>query len=357
MRIISLVILLWGMAPIVKAADSLDVEKPQKMSWLRRTIRNFTEIDENYVEPQHYNWSAMLQATYDYDKYTLKSDGQVKQSLTFATEPSMKAGPYFGWRWVFFGYTFDLKNLNFGSNKQGLEFSFYAAQVGVDVFYRRTGSDYKIRNVNLDDNQKNELLEDHPFDGLKVGITGANLYYIFNHKRFSYPAAFSQSTCQKISCGSWMAGIGYTSNTLSFDHDKLERMVEEYYGKTSTQLDSSLMFNEVKYFDINASVGYAYNWVFARNCLFCASLSMALAYKNSRGETASHDERGFDFKNFNIDGIGRFGIVYNNTRWYAGASVIVRSYNYHNSRFSAKNTFGNMNIYIGYNFGKRKRYK
>lgn len=357
MRIISLVILLWGMTLNVKATDSLEVEKPQKMSWLQRTIRNFTEIDENYVEPQHYNWSAMLQATYDYDIYTLKSDGKVKQSLTFAPEPSMKAGPYFGWRWVFLGYTIDLKNLNFGSNKQGFEFSFYAAQVGVDVFYRRTGSDYKIRNVDLGNNQKNEQLEGHPFDGLKVGITGANLYYIFNHKRFSYPAAFSQSTCQKISCGSWMAGVGYTSNVLSFDHNKLEEMVDEQYGKTSTRLDSSLMFNEVKYFDINVSTGYAYNWVFARNCLFCASLSMALAYKNSRGETASKEERGFDFKNFNIDGIGRFGIVYNNTRWYAGASVIVRSYNYHKSRFSANNIFGNMNIYVGYNFGKRKRYK
>ncbi|MBQ9232317.1 MAG: DUF4421 domain-containing protein [Prevotella sp.] len=341
----------------VKAADSLEVEKPQKKNWLRRTIQNFTEIDENYVEPQHYNWSAMLQATYNYDIYTLNSDGQSKQSLTFAPEPSMKAGPYFGWRWVFLGYTFDLKNLNFGSNKQGFEFSFYAAQVGVDVFYRRTGSDYKIRNVDIDDNQENELLENHPFDGLKVGITGFNLYYIFNHKRFSYPAAFSQSTCQKISCGSWMAGIGYMTNNLSFDHERLERMVEEQYGKTSIKLDSSLMFNEVKYFDINASVGYAYNWVFARNCLFCASLSVALAYKNSWGETASVEERGFDIKNFNIDGIGRFGIVYNNMRWYAGASVIVRSYNYHKSRFSANNTFGNMNIYIGYNFGKRKRYK
>lgn len=341
----------------VNAADSLAVEKPKKENWLQRTLRNFTEIDENYVEPQHYNWSAMLQATYNYDIYKLASDGEDKQKLTFAPEPSWKAGPYFGWRWVFFGYTFDLKNLHFGSNKQGFEFSLYAAQVGVDLFWRRTGSDYKIRDIDLGDRIKEDLLEGRSFDGLKVGITGADVYYIFNHKRFSYPAAFAQSTCQKISCGSWMAGIGYLEHTLSFDYRKLEKLVEETQGRTAVKLDSSLMFNEVKYFDVSASVGYAYNWVFAKNCLFCASLSMALSYKNSHGETIAKEERGFDFQNFNIDGIGRFGVVWNNTRWYAGASAIIRSYNYHKDRFSANNIFGNLNIYVGYNFGKRKRYK
>ena len=65
----------------------------------------------------------------------------------------------------------------------------------------------------------------------------------------------------------------------------------------------------------------------------------------------------FSFDNVNIDGIGRFGLVYNNTRWYAGASAIIRSYNYRKSRFSANNTFGSLNVYLGYNFGKKKRYK
>jgi hypothetical protein len=44
-------------------------------------------------------------------------------------------------------------------------------------------------------------------------------------------------------------------------------------------------------------------------------------------------------------------------RWYAGASVIVRSYNYHKSQFAANNIFGSLNMYVGYNFGARSRYK
>ena len=98
--------------------------------------------------------------------------------------------------------------------------------------------------------------------------------------------------------------------------------------------------------------------MFAKNCLFCSSLSLALAYKRSRGETDENSSKyHFDFNNLNIDGIGRFGLVYNNMRWYAGASVIVRAYNYRKSRFAANNIFGSLNMYIGYNFGARSRYK
>ena len=184
-----------------------------------------------------------------------------------------------------------------------------------------------------------------------------NLYYIFNHNRFSYPAAFSQSTIQKVSCGSWLAGIGYTKQSLDLDHDKLKRVVEDNVGVENLRIDSALMFNSVKYYDLNASVGYAYNWVFAKNWLFCSSLSAALAYKKSTGNVGSDDESGFTFKNFNIDGIGRFGLVYNNMRWYTGASVILHSYNYHKSRFSANHIFGSLNVYLGMNFGVKDRYR
>lgn len=328
------------------------------MSWLRRTIRGFSYIDTNYVEPQHYNWSVMLQATQSYDIYKLRTMDDKGQSLTFSPSPSIKVGPYFGWRWVFLGYTFDLKHLGGNSNtsaKQEWDFSIYAAQLGADLFYRRTGSDYKISKARFDNRKLQESLKDCSFDGLEMSSKGFNLYYIFNHQRFSYPAAFAQSTCQKISCGSWMAGIGYSTNSLSFDHERLQNMIDE--RGFDEKLDSALMFNSVKYSNYNISVGYAYNWVFAHNFLFCASASMALGYKTSRGEIRESAIKGFNVKNINIDGIGRFGLVYNNTRFYAGVSAIINWTNYKKARFVASNIYGTVNTYVGYNFGKRSRYK
>ena len=343
----------------VVAQDTLQVEEqPEKMSWLRRVIRGFSYIDEKYVEPQHYNWSVMLQATHTYDYYHLGTTGSDAQSVWLSPAPNLKVGPYFGWRWVFAGYTFDLKNVDVDNKdlKQEFDISIYAAQVGADLYYRRTGCDYKIRRINLGKNVDTRSLEGIPFGGISVGITGVNLYYIFNHQRFSYPAAFAQSTIQKISCGSWMVGVAWTRNSIDFDHEMLQQEIDERLGSNTVKLDSGLMFNSVRYSNSSASVGYAFNWVLAKNWLFCSSLSLALAYKRTRGETYSSKDI-LNLNNVNIDGIGRFGLVYNNMRWYAGASVIARAYNYHKSRFAANNIFGSLNMYVGYNFGARSRYK
>ena len=370
MRLILTIVLMMVTSVRAAATDTLTVDQPKEpetkepkkkeLSWLRRTIRGFSYIDENYVEPQHYNWSVMLLGRYAWDFYRLSTTGSDGQLVAFSPRHIFKVGPYFGWRWVFLGYTVDLRNISFnlgGSGWKGIDASIYSAQIGADVYYHHTQNDYMLREVNLGKGVNERLLEDVPFDGINVGTTGVSLYYIFNHQRFSYPAAFAQSTCQKISCGSWMAGIGYMNNSLEFDHEKFQQLIDERYGAQKVKLDSALMFNSVKYYNINASVGYAYNWVFARNCLFCASGSVALAYKKSRGETANDDKGGFDVNNFNVDAIARFGLVYNNTRWYAGANAIVRTYRYKQDRFVANNVLGEVCLFIGYNFGLRSQYK
>jgi hypothetical protein len=356
MRKVLLIILLLS-ALGVNAQDSLSVETPKK-GWLARLLDSFSEIDTNYVEPQHYNWALMLQSINTYDYYRISTPGDEGQSISFAPTIGVRMGPYFGWRWIFLGYTIDLRNIHFFSGPRKLEIdgSIYSSRFGADIFYRRSVDDYKIRRVYLGKNIDTEALEGQEFNGLNVSITGVNFYYIFNHKRFSYPAAFAQSTCQKISCGSWMVGLGYLKNDIESDHKRLEALAQEKLGH-EVKLDSGLMFNRIKYTDINASVGYAYNWVFARNWLFCSSLSLALGYKKSYSEEEKSKTSGFDFSNFNVDGIGRFGIVWNNTKWYAGASAIVRAYNYHKSRFAANNIFGDLNIYVGLNFGPRGPYK
>ncbi len=343
-----------GKSPVL-SGDSLLVEQPEKEGWLKRLIVSFSEQDTAWVEPQHYNWALMLQSIMTYDYYKLSAGNQ---SVSFSPRLDIRMGPYFGWRWIFLGYTLDLRKLNIFKKSPRFEIdgSIYSARFGADVFYRRTVNDYMIRSVEMENGIDTGPLEGMSFDGLKVSITGISLYYIFNHKRFSYPAAFAQSSCQKISCGSWMAGLGYLSNSIDFDYERLESMARERLGQ-EVQIDSAMNFGSVKYRDISASVGYAYNWVFARNWLFCSSLSLALAYKKSYSAMEQERAHGFSFSNFNIDGIGRFGLVWNNTKWYAGASAIVRAYNYHKSRFAANNIFGDLSVYVGLNFGTRKEFK
>ena len=345
-------------------------------------FREFSNINEQYIEPQHYNYTVMLQNTNTYEVYTLY--GEEGQRISFAPDPSWRLGPYLGWRWVFLGYTIDLKHINMKSDhssKKEFNLSLYSSLLGVDLFWRQTGNDYHIQRMSLGDDVNTDALRKVSFDGFKGSIKGLNLYYIFNHRKFSYPAAYSQSTKQKLSAGSWMVGLGYTQHQLEVDWDKLSNIVDERLNQksrnqqnqeagtqlnqkgeiqTEAKIDSSLMFSKVRYSDYSATVGYGYNWVFAKNWLFNASLSVGLAYNHSRSDDPEQDKfnlKNFNFKNFNIDGVGRFGVVWNNDKWYAGISSVIHSYNYHKDHFSTNNSFGSLNIYVGVNFGKKREYK
>ena len=338
--------------------DSLSYQKPffkRIINSLYGFVKEFSHVDTNYVEPQHYNYTLMLQNTNTYEMYRISSKGG--NIITFAPQPSVKLGPYAGWRWIFLGYTLDLTHIGHDNNKTEFDVSLYSSQIGIDLFYRKTGNNYKIRSLHLSDDVNSSMMKNTDYNGLKVSIKGFNLYYIFNHNKFSYPAAFSQSTVQRRSCGSPMVGIGYSKHTLSIDWNKLYDLVSNKLGDdiADKYMDKSLTFGKIKYTDISVSGGYAYNWVFAHNWLFASSLSVALGYKNTIGEL-DHDNfslRDFSIRNFNIDGVGRFGIVWNNTKWYFGASTILHSYNYSKKQFSTNNFWGSLNIYIGFNFDKR----
>ena len=323
-------------------------------------FQHFNEIDTSYIEPQKYNFAFMLQNTNTYEVYRLSSSKE--QSITFAPEATVRIGPYFGWRWIFLGYTLDIKLLDFWNKnnnpRQEYDLSLYSSMLGLDIYYRKTGNDYKIRQLYLGKDINTDAIRGTDFGGLTSTIKGFNIYYIFNHRRFSYPAAFSQSTIQRRSAGSPLLGIGYTQHSLDVNWGELNRVISDRLGSQvpSNPIDSTLMFSEIKYTDISISGGYAYNWVFARNWVLAGSLSLALAYKRSKGDVTQRtfSINDFKFSNINVDGIGRFGVVWNNSKWYVGMSTILHAYNYRRSNFSTNNFFGSINLYAGFNFGRKK---
>lgn len=221
---------------------------PKKRTFLGKVVdglyefvKDFSRVDTNYIEPQHYNYTLMLQNTNTYEIYRISTPkGNV---FTFAPQPSIKLGPYAGWRWIFLGYTIDLTHLNDENAKKEFDLSLYSSQIGIDLFYRKTGNDYKMRYVYLGKDVDTAPLKDVDYDGVTASIKGFNIYYIFNHRRFSYPAAFSQSTVQRRSCGSPMIGIGYTKHTLSIDWQKLNTTISNILGSdvTDKYLDKNVI--------------------------------------------------------------------------------------------------------------------
>ena len=320
---------------------------------IRDKVKDFNAIDTTYISPNLYNLAFMLEHSTWYEHYRLGNNASKDpQRLNFSPSLGTKLGIYFGWRWIFLGYTFDIEDL-FGDNKnkpkkKEMSLNIYSSKFGVDLYYRKTGSDFKLRsfdNIGID----NPSLENKHFDGLESSIKGLNAYWIFNHRKFSYPAAYSQSTNQRRSAGSFMAGFSYSQHRISFDYEKLPAAILD-------RINPSLKFSHIKYSDYSLGFGYGYNWVFAKNWVSNLSLLPGIGYKKSKIDDNDFRNESW-IKDINFDLITRAGIVYNNAKYFVGASLVLHTYDYRKPSLSVTNSFGTLRIYAGFNFWKKKEYK
>lgn len=320
---------------------------------IKKVGKEFNAIDTTYISPNLYNLAFMLEHSTWYEHYRLgNNDRKNTQQLNFSPTLGTKLGIYFGWRWIFLGYTFDVEDL-FGDNKnrpkkKEMSLNIYSSKFGIDLYYRKTGSDFKLRSYRNTHSDVTSF-EDNRFDGLTSRIKGLNAYWIFNHKKFSYPAVYSQSTNQRRSAGSFMAGFSYSQHKISFDYNKLPAPI-------LSQLDPGLRFSHIKYSDYSLGFGYGYNWVFAKNWVSNLSLLPGIGYKKSRIDDQDFKNESW-IKDINFDLITRAGIVYNDSKYFIGASVVLHTYDYRKPSLSVTNSFGTLRIYAGFNFWKKKEYR
>ncbi|MBO4485676.1 MAG: DUF4421 domain-containing protein [Prevotella sp.] len=366
---------------VAAVGDTAVVAEPSaKKPFLKRMnekfgklLRSFNEKDTNYIEPQYYHFSAMLQHTIVYQHMSLET--QTGYTMSMSPDVLFKAGPYFGYKWLFLGYTVDLKNLMKSTEGTYFDLSLYSNQLGLDLYYINNGSNYKIRKLNLRDYIDTSPLEDQPMKGLSERSYGFNIYYITNHRRYSYPAAFNQCTQQKRNAGSPLVGIGFSRHKFNLDYGVMkDNFIEKLSDSPDVSADDKENFkksishlfdredglDKVDYRSYTITTGYGYNYVFAHNWLVGASLQAGLSYnvtKTQYDEGLRDIMRNISFNNVSIDTTIRFGVVYNNARWYAGMSSITHTYNYRTEAFKISNIYGTVNIYCGLNFDMYFKHK
>ncbi|MDH6355511.1 hypothetical protein M2132_001856 [Dysgonomonas sp. PH5-45] len=138
-----------------------------------------------------------------------------------------------------FGYGFDfMRDKKKGKTKSiDFQYHYYGRKFIFDIFYQ----DYKGFYDEVSD-EKYVLYPD-----LHLKQISVHAQYVFNHRKFSYRAAFNQSEIQRISAGSFQAGGGInysyinSDSTLIFENNPKRRILQ-----------------------VGISGGYAYNWVFGK---------------------------------------------------------------------------------------------
>ena len=307
-------------------------------------ISGLLEQDTAYVAPNKFNLSVMPQYIYGYDYYRFSTPDKA-QSIIISPTPNNKIGINGGWRWLFFGYNFTLNKIRPESD---MEVNLYCSRAGLEFFYRKRSDGFKIRSLHgFYDDELPMTNYSRDIEGLSTLQMGANVFYIFNYKKFSLPAAYSHSTNQRVSAGSMILGVNFHKQQFMFDNTKID-------PKISKQMLPELQFQKESYMDISINLGYSFNWVFAKNFLANISATPAIGYKNTSLKSKINNSKEF-ISSINIDLISRLAVVYNNGRYYAGASLVSHTYSYNKSSLSILNGFGYLKVYAGFNFWRRKQ--
>lgn len=331
--------------------DTIQTNFKKKKNLVQKILYLFEDVDTAYIAPNNYNYAFMLENSNWYERYTFSSTKNSDQYLSFEPDVNYKLGLYFGWKFIFLGYSVDVGHLvgvRPENRRREFELSLYSSIIGCDIYSRRSGTNFKLRNMSdfYPPNYQGNV--DKSVKGITVDVEGINVYFIFNHKKFSYRAAYSQSTNQKRSAGSFMAGASFSRHNIEFDYQKLPDHVKN-------QLDDGLKFNRLKYYDYNISAGYGYNWVFAKNWLFNATLMPAIGYKKSN--LIKEVTPKSIFNNINFDFITRLGLTYNNSKYYIGTTLFTHTYDYESKDFGINNNFVTLRVYLGFNFWRKKSAK
>ena len=144
---------------------------------------------------------------------------------------------------------------------------------------------------------------------LKVKTLNLNAYYAFNNRRFSYPAAFSQSYIQRRPAGSFLLAASCMAQQAALDVEQEQEL-------------------KLKMLNVGIGAGYGYNFVPGKGWLLhISALPTLVAY--SKATMTYGDDRvslRYKFPEFIITTRGAVVRQWNSS--YAGLSMV---YNYTNT--------------------------
>ena len=317
----------------------------------------FNTYDTTYVQRDRYAAQVQLYNTHFLQLIRLTgtdAEGH-SQSLVFSPAHSVKIGPYVTWYGISFGYSFGVVPDRYGSKATEWTVAAYNSKVGFDFSYVASRGNFNLLRASGIRGVDNAQIKEVRFPAMRTHTLALNAYYVFNYRHFSYPAAFSLSTIQLRSAGSWLLGARYDDQALHFDAERTASLFKSLSPKA--ELNEALRIDKINYRQLAISLGYAYNWVPRKGWLLSGGAAPALGYKYQRGETFSTQSLWRNIENFSFDCIFRFGIVRTNGRYYAGLSTVSYLYDYGYANFKLRNSIHYIKLYVGFNFSRLPQFR
>lgn len=184
--------------------------------------------------------------------------------------------------------------------------NYYSSSISIDFSYQRSES--LTGDIRRNDNWSQ--LESGDVTLKVVNLAG---YYTFNHHRFSFPAAFTQSYIQRQSAGSWLVGVSYQGGSIKTN--------DELKARNPNAPDVSI---DVGHLGIGG--GYGYNWVLGKRWLLHFSMLPTVVVYNRNKFTVNDELKKAKHMRFNMIFNEHVAIVRNfSSRFFAGATLVMNN--------------------------------
>ena len=232
-----------------------------------------SRVDRRYIDVPKRPWRIIVRGNVNQSIMNMRTVGtmagmEYSAKPHLKTEPSRYVGLWAGYRGCGMGFT-----KNVGGDKGsyftiGANGRVYSANLRIHSF-ENNSPNFDLNSDLIPEDDKDEWGKVHLTSPIKVHTVIADAFYLFNGKRFSYSAAYSQSKIQKRSAGSLMAGAMYYQGTIDYADHSNGDLIYAMQG-----------LGKVKLWQGSVGVGYAYNWVPTRGLLVNATVMPMLTLVN-----------------------------------------------------------------------------
>jgi len=253
------------------------------------------------------------------------------------------------WLGIAFGYA--PKNLqeNFKgiTTYTNLKLNGYGKKIGFDLYYLDYSGFYLNNTKEVLGN--NYTLKHYIRPDLNTINIGANYYYIFNHKRYSYRSTFIQNEIQKHSAGSLLLNGSLNYFYLSADSSIVPKQAESNFSREANIKKGS-------FYSLSIMPGYGHTLVlkqrFFLTLSICGGINLQQQHYTSQGNNATILLNEFVAI---PRAMARSGIGYNSPTFFTGILALGDVYNLplgNKERISY--SVGSISFYLGYHFNLPK---
>lgn len=254
-------------AAAIMADMGLNVQQvdAQKVFKLNRRIDSLltakykrADIDTNYITRPQTKWTLMGRLNMSGSR--IKAEG-IENGQNFETEfkADNKTTLSVGVSYIGLSLSFALNPAKLLGKYHDYELNFrsYGKRIGFDISYQDARN---FKGWYEKESLRQEITTSE--DMFKLRTLNVNAYYVFNHRRFSYPAAMAHSYIQRRSAGSFLLAVSGQGQ----------------HGKANS--DTQTM--DFKMTNIGIGAGYGYNYVPEHGWLLhLSTLPTLIVYSNT----------------------------------------------------------------------------